>query len=246
VYENAALYYARVSHSVGGPEEDEAETARRDADFERHVKMLLLPLYRAQQKAAQAPAGDSVRVLLLSLYLLLLLVSARLADFHGLVETLAAADLRQPALAWVTRLESYMAEGSYNRVLQESANAAPVAALSPVAALAVAPLLRRLETATRADIAECAAASTTSLSLAAAAKLFMLGPDANGNGGQKALMEFIARRPDWRVEGNTLYFNAEGAKGTPAAASAASIQPVDAVTLVANTLSYAVEVERII
>ena len=45
-----------------------------------------------------------------------LLVEARLADFHCTVEQLAPGDAVAECVAWPLKLETLLAEGSYNKV----------------------------------------------------------------------------------------------------------------------------------
>ena len=55
---------------------------------------------------------------MLGLHLLHLLVAARLADLHCEVESLTAEDRASPFIAFPLRLETYLMEGSYNKVRQ--------------------------------------------------------------------------------------------------------------------------------
>lgn len=116
-----------------------------------------------------------------------LLVEARLAEFHSDVELLVRGedDRASPAVAFPLALEAYLMEGSYNKVgkfqpVREHSCTTTRSRVQILAARNVmpspeffGPLVERLTLTVRDDIAECAAASFSALSLAAAQKLFM-------------------------------------------------------------------------
>ena len=98
-----------------------------------------------------------------------------------------------------------------------------------------APFVNKLADTAREDIADCAAASYRSLSLAAAQKLFMLAS-------REELMRFLReRRPAFAVVGDALVF--QGGADKAAAAAAAGF---DTMGLLASTLAYAADLERIV
>lgn len=185
------------------------------AALERHI---------AQARVFFQPGGGAAgahRSQLLSLLLLRLLTDARLADFHMEVEALHPDDARSALVAYVLQLEAFLSEGAYNKILSAAA-----ASPSPT----FAPFLERLAHTVREDIADCAAASYATLSVAAAQRMLML-PSAD------ATRDFLrSSRPDWRVDGATITLKS-GDKPRPR---------VDAHELILQSLAYATEMERIV
>lgn len=101
------------------------------------------------------------------LHLLHLLTDSQLAAFHAAVEVLAEEDKASAACAFPLKLETYLMEGSYNKVLAAAAGSGGDAVPSPH----YRPYLARLSGTVRDSIAACAAASYTALPLAAAQKM---------------------------------------------------------------------------
>jgi CSN8/PSMD8/EIF3K family len=98
-----------------------------------------------------------------------------------------------------------------------------------------APFVARLADTAREDIADCAAASYKSLSLAAAQKLFMLNS-------KEELLRFLReRRPDFVVSGDNLFFGESGIAGVEK--TKAELDPLG---LLGTTLEYAADLERIV
>ena len=134
---------------------------------------------------------------MVGLYLIHLLVEARLAEFHSEVELLKSADRASPFIAFPLTLETFLMEGSYNKagfkisaertgVLYEYSGRAHSAAAASrsvllfqiLAARGSTPsalysnFMARLTDTVRDDIADCAAASYAMLSLTAAQSMF--------------------------------------------------------------------------
>lgn len=64
----------------------------------------------------ETAAAADARRLVLGLYLIHLLARNSLAEFHSEVELLSRVDAATPAIAFPIQLESYLMEGSYNKV----------------------------------------------------------------------------------------------------------------------------------
>lgn len=102
-----------------------------------------------------------------------------------------------------------------------------------------APFVEKLADTAREDIADCAAASYRTLSLAAAQKLFMLRS-------REELLRFLReRRPTFAVVGDAIVFQS-GDGAAAAAAAEAQDAAVDSVGLLNSTLAIASDLERIV
>ena len=113
--------------------------------------------------------------------------------------------------------------GSYDQVMS-------AASLPPVDYYSF--FLKSLLETVRINIGECAAASYTSLTVAEATKILMFGSE-------KETVEFIQTNyPDWTISGNTT-ISLQGSK-------AAKSNEIPSLKLIAQTLSYATELERIV
>lgn len=187
--------------------------------FERHFA-LLKSYY--QGAFTETPAATESRHHVFGLVLMHRLVSSRLPEFHALLEVLTPAErTTSPFIAFAVRLEAAMMEGSYNRVL-----AARASAPSPY----YLPFLGRLDETVRSEVADCMAAGYPRLSLAAAQKMLMLGSV------DETVAWVRAAKPEWTLNSRDIVFSAEkeGRAG------------LDASGTIAQTLGYAVEVERIV
>ena len=81
--------------------------------FERSVAQLR-PVNASLGRVSQA--GGASKQLMVGLYLIHLLVEARLAEFHAEVELLTPEERAVPFIAFPLTLETYLMEGSYNKV----------------------------------------------------------------------------------------------------------------------------------
>lgn len=102
---------------------------------------LLTPLLICSESAEARDA----RLTAYGLYLLWLLCESRLADFHAVVELLSAEDRASAYVAFSLRLEAFMMEGSYNKVL---------AARGVVPSQTYLPFLSKLEGTVREEVAD--------------------------------------------------------------------------------------------
>jgi hypothetical protein len=99
---------------------------------------------------------------MIGLNLLHLLTEARLAAFHAQVELLTEEDRASKYIAFPLKLERYLMEGSYNKVL---------AARSELPSAHFGAYMDRLSGTVRNSIAECAGEAYAQLSAAAAQKM---------------------------------------------------------------------------
>ncbi|KAA0150161.1 hypothetical protein FNF29_05402 [Cafeteria roenbergensis] len=202
----------------------------------------LVPFYGDLARAL-GPSADKPRVA--GLYLLHLLVSDKLAEFHCEMELLSEAERAAASVAFPALLEARMTEGAYNRVLE--------AASSPPSSL-FAPMVAAISAAVRDDAARCAQASYRSLPVDAAAAMLHL-PSAT------ALREYAAAsHPDWKFESAPAAAGAASSTTAAAAgpaprkagprvvfpASSASLDAIPAVPVIERTLQYANDMERIV
>jgi 26S proteasome regulatory subunit N12 len=180
----------------------------------------LRPYYSDARAAAPPSAREP---LVVGAALLALLAGGRAAEFHAALELLPAEVAAAPEVAGVLALEAAVAEGAYGAAL---------AALAAPPAPEYAPLLGRLAGAVRAEAAACAAAAHASLAAADAARLLMLGSEAE-------LAAFCAEQ-GWALEGGRVTF------GVKEGGAAAAAGPPAAADLIDRCLTYAKELERIV
>ena len=150
-----------------------------DAAFDRDAAQLA-PYYAD----ARGLCPDSVggEPLCASLMLLRSLVAGRLAAFHADAARLPPSVAQSGAVARAVALEAWLAEGAYNKVLEEGGRAAAAAAASSsssssssdLAAAATAHFLGQLLSTVRAEVATCCEAAYASLAVGDAAKLLRL------------------------------------------------------------------------
>ena len=168
----------------------------------------------------------------MGLALIHLLTEARLADFHAEVELLRAGDRASAPIAFPLRLETFLMEGAYNKVLA-ARDAQPSAHF--------APFMLRLADTVREQIADCAAASYATLSLDAAQRMmkFDSAPE---------LAAYLRdHRPEWVVQGSTIHFASSVATlVSPRAVPSGKRGDVDPHALLQNALQVAVDIERIV
>lgn len=171
-------------------------------------------------------ASSEVTAIVLGLNLLYLLVENRLADFHCELEFLSEAQRVHPAVLFSSQLEKFLVVGAYDRVLEAALN-------PPVEAFQF--FLSSLKETVRTNIGECMAAAYSSIDLPAASKLLMFSST-------QETVDFISTTyPDWEVLGGVISFAPSASAG-----SAYRLEEGVANRLIAQTLSYATELERIV
>ena len=131
-------------------------------------------------------------------------------------------------------MEAALAEGAYPTAL--------AAARAPLADPAAARFVSALESAIRGEVAACASAAYPSLSLKDAAGLLML------DGGEAAVASLAAER-GWAVKGGRVWFPKEGEEGGGGSVVGGPARKDGALPgpeLLAQALTYARELERIV
>jgi 26S proteasome regulatory subunit N12 len=138
------------------------------------------------------------------------------------LELLSEEALQRPEITFCTQLDKHLVIGSYDQVL--------VAAARPPVPHYSFFLTSLLETV-RINIGECVAASYSTLTLEAATKILMFEET-------QETLEFIREfYPSWVFQGNLINLvDAPTARSTE----------VPSLKLIAQTLSYATELERIV
>lgn len=189
---------------------------KKDSETFQRHVAQLRPFY------AQPNNASKNRTTVLGLNLLFLLVENRLAEFHSELELLSDADRAVPQIAFPVHLEQSLMVGSYNNVLSAKATMP-----SPHYGCFMDMLLDTV----REAIAECSEVAYTTLSLKAAREMMIFESEAE-------LLAYVAdNRPEWLVADGAIHF--EGVKSK-------KVQEIPSMRLIAETLSYATEIERIV
>ncbi|KAF0697170.1 Aste57867_12164 [Aphanomyces stellatus] len=189
------------------------------AAFERNITQLKVYYNSFGDQLPKSP----LHYPLLGTRLLHLLVENRMAEFHGELEILPSEGRADPNIAFAMKLEQYLMEGSYNKVLEARTNEP-----NPYFKWFMSQLLQTVRDA----IADCAEIAYPSLGLEDAAKM-MIFPSA-----QEFTAYVQSKKPDWAIKDNVVWFQAPqkhlGAADIPS------------LRLVRETLSYATELDRIV
>ncbi|KAH9102043.1 hypothetical protein AeMF1_021323 [Aphanomyces euteiches] len=189
------------------------------AGFERNITQLKV-YYNSF--AGQLPPS-SLHYPLLGTRLLHLLVENRMAEFHGELEILPSEGRSDPNIAFAMKLEQYLMEGSYNKVLEARSNEP-----NPYFKWFMSQLLRTVRDA----IADCAEVAYPSLAVSDAAKMMIFSTP------QEFHQYIQESKPDWVIKDDIVWFQAPqkhlGAVDIPS------------MRLVRETLSYATELDRIV
>ncbi|KAG6622907.1 putative 26S proteasome non-ATPase regulatory subunit [Phytophthora cinnamomi] len=155
--------------------------------------------------------------------LLQLLVENRMAEFHNELELLPEQSRQDANVAFAVKLEQYLMEGTYNKVLEARANVP-----NPFFRFFLAQLLQTV----RENIADCAEVAYQCLSLADAQQMLIFDSPAE-------LSAYIQEeKPDWLVREGRVWFKAPE-KSLGAA-------DIPSLRLVGETLAYATELDRIV
>lgn len=173
--------------------------------------------------AAGAAATTERRCHVLGLNLMHLLVDNRLSEFHAELELLSEEEAGTPYVSFPITLERQLMVGSYDEVLDAGSNVP-----DPSYAFFMENLLETV----RDSIADCVEVSYKSMKLVDAMTMMKFGSDAE-------LQEYVQeKREDWIVEGDRLTF-----QPPPMGSKAVDIPSMN---LIAQSLSYATELERIV
>lgn len=159
---------------------------------------------------------------ILGLNLLYLLVENRLSDFHCELELLNEQQQSHPFIAFCTQLDRHLMVGSYDQVMA-------AAAQPPVEYYSF--FLTSLLKTVRINIAECAAASYSKLTLDAATRILMFNSE-------KETISFVTENyPDWNCTGNTIDLQVT---------KSVKSDEIPSLKLIVQNLTYATELERIV
>ena len=192
--------------------------------FERYLQRLL-PYYVRDSTLRATMAPSELEFQIIGLQLLHLIVEKRLSDFHLLLELLPAEAHADQCVVFAKTIEQSMMAGNYGKVLK---------ARGDVPDAYYKSLMEKLVDTVRAEIASCSETAYSTLPLAELQRMLMF-PDS------KTLLAFVATRDEWSVVGDTVAFPGDGA-----AEGATKLPEIPAQKLVAQVLSYATELERIV
>jgi 26S proteasome regulatory subunit N12 len=159
----------------------------------------------------------------LGLNLMFLLVENRLSEFHAELELLTDADAASSFVSFPIQLERQLMVGSYDEVLS---------ARSRIPDPSYAFFMDNLLQTVRDSIADCVEVSYKTMKTTDAIKMMKFESP-------QQLTDYVEEcRDDWIVEGDTLCFQPppSGSKATD----------IPSMKLIAQSLSYATEMERII
>ena len=183
----------------------------------------LKPYYAILSSSANDTTTTERKCHVLGLNLMHLLVDNRLSEFHAELELLTEADATSPYVTFLIILERQLMVGSYDEVLVAKSNVP-----DPTYNFFMENLLETV----RDSIADCIEVSYKSMKLDDA--IVMMKFDSSSE-----LQEYVQeKREDWIVEGNRLMFQ------PPSMGSKAVDIP--SMKLMAQSLSYATELERIV
>ncbi|DAZ96159.1 TPA: hypothetical protein N0F65_009558 [Lagenidium giganteum] len=189
------------------------------ASFERNVLQLKVYYSSFEKELVPSPLQSAI----LGARLLQLLVENRMAEFHNELELIPEKGREEPNVAFGIKLEQYLMEGSYNKVLEARANV-------PNAFFKF--FLSQLLQTVRENIAECAEIAYQCLELSDAQKMLMFDSAAELN----AYMQ--SQKPEWTLRDNCIWFKAPG--------RSLGAADIPSLKLVGETLAIATELDRIV
>lgn len=189
--------------------------------FARNISQLK-PYYAALSASGTAAITER-KCHVLGLNLMHLLVENRLSEFHAELELLSEKEASTPFVSFPITLERHLMVGSYDEVLNAKSNVP-----DPSYSFFMENLLETV----RDSIADCVEVSYKSMKLSDAVTMMKFESTAE-------LQEYVQeKRDDWIVEGDMLTF-----QPPPVGSKAADIPSMN---LIAQSLSYATELERIV
>ena len=194
-----------------------------DDDLEAFARNMsqLKPYYAALSSCKAATTERKCHVL--GLNLMHLLVENRLSEFHAELELLSEDEAGTPYVSFPITLERQLMVGSYDEVLDAGSNVP-----DPSYSFFMENLLETV----RDSIADCIEVSYKSMKLVDAVTMMKFEST-------EELQEYLQeKREDWIVEGDKLMFQ------PPSMGSKAVDIP--SMKLMAQSLSYATELERIV
>jgi len=169
-------------------------------------------------------ADNNMKCKVLGLNLMYLLVENRLSEFHAELELLSEVEASAPFVSFPINLERQLMVGSYDEVLKAGLH---------IPDQSYQFFMDNLLQTVRDSIADCLEVSHKTMGIGDAVKMMKFDSS-------EELMEYIEEyRDDWIIdEGNNLCFQppAGGCKGSD----------IPSMELIAQNLSYATELERIV
>ena len=201
IYESAVLFTS-----------NRGDDAASDRNF-----ALLMPYYLELRDMIPRSEREA---LVWGLWLLTLLVQNRIAEFHATVELVPSDVMQSPEVTQVMELEGWMMQGSYAKV-----GSAQNSAVSPY----FVPVLQRIVTTVRNEIASCSEAAYKTLQLKDAESIF--GVHSND-------VPALCSEYGWTIEGDVIILQDQRVqqhRGLP-----------EAEQVIDNCLQYAKELERIL
>jgi 26S proteasome regulatory subunit N12 len=187
--------------------------------FSRNVSQL-----KSHYEASSSSAPSSAQKChILGLNLMYLLVENNLSEFHAELELLSSEEASTPYISFPINLERQLMVGSYDEVLDAGAH---------IPDPSYAFFMDNLLVTVRDSIADCVEVSYKTMHIADAVKIMKFESE-------KDLLEYCQEfRDDWLIEGGELCFQPsdDGVKASD----------IPSKKLIAQTLSYATELERII
>jgi 26S proteasome regulatory subunit N12 len=188
-----------------------------DAGFDRNFA-LLKPYYLDIRDSLPASEKEP---LLWGLRLLMLLVQNRIAEFHSTLELLPVDIVSAVEVSYVMELEGWMMQGSYANI-----GSAKSSAVSPY----YVPLLDRIVTTVRNEVASCSQAAYKKLRVEDAQKILDIRADE---------VDAYCAEYGWKKEGEYILLQEsaqqDALQGLP-----------EAERVIQNCMQYAKELERII
>jgi len=195
-------------------------------EVERHLNLLkpFLNDFGEELAALDASYFAGVKVPFMGLQLLVLLVQNRLGEFHTFLESISFQDRDQSAIVFVVKLERYLMEGNYEKLL-----AARSSSPEPMYSW----LLGELEVTIQSEIASCFEVSCKDMSIKSAQQLMKLDS-------RKALEAYAAEfKPEWELTTDRIIFHCHEETKT-------GIESLPSRDLIKGALNYANELERIV
>ena len=185
--------------------------------FERNINQLL-PIYKCCPNLPASALKRKVQ----GLNLMFLLVENRLSDFHSVLEGYSADDLGDPQVDYPVQLERELMVGGYDRFLSSNSSLP-----DPLYAFFFSSLLSTV----RDNVADAMEVSYTTLNASEAQKMLMFGTESE-------LAAFVREaREDWLVQGKEIRFSTAENKEK---------SDIPSMKIMAQTLGYATELERIV
>lgn len=196
-----------------------------DQDLDAFARNLsqLKPYYTSFSASTSVTPQNSQKCHILGLNLMYLLVENNLSEFHAELELLSSEEASTPHVSFPINLERQLMVGSYDEVLQAGAHVP-----DPSYSFFMDNLLQTV----RDSIADCLEVGYKTMKLSDAVGLMRFESEEELRG----YMEEY--RDDWIVEGGVLCFQ------PPEGGSKASDIP--SMKLIAQSLTYATELERIV